>query len=99
MLTVQLDADFRVLPAVNSGEQNFRDRSAVYYQPGFIDTATALADRIGGADVLPMPDELPIDGGNDALLGPDIVDGHGSIDILVMLANDHAREIQDLAGP
>jgi hypothetical protein len=46
-----------------------------------------------------MPDELPIDGGNDALLGPDIVDGHGSIDILVMLANDHAREIQDLAGP
>lgn len=99
MLTVQLDADFRVLPAVNSGEQSFRDRSAVYYQPGFIDAATALADRIGGADVLPMPDELPIDGGNDALLGPDIVDGHGSIDILVMLANDHAREIQDLAGP
>ena len=99
MLTVQLDAEFQMLPAVNSGEPNPRDRSAVYYQPGSIDTATALADRIGGADVLPMPDELPIEGGNDALLGPDIVDGHGSIDILVMLANDHAREIQDRAGP
>ncbi len=99
MLTVQLDAEFQMLPAVNSGEPNPRDRSAVYYQPGSIDTATALADRIGGADVLPMPDELPIEGGNDALRGPDIVDGHGSIDILVMLANDHAREIQDRAGP
>lgn len=46
-----------------------------------------------------MPDELPTEGGNDALLGRDIVDGHSSIGILVMLANDHAREIQDLAGP
>ena len=59
----------------------------------------AIAERIGGADVLPMPEELPIEGGNDALIAPDIVDGRGAIDILVMIANDHAETIDEAITP
>lgn len=98
-LTQQLDRDFQMLPAVNSGEPNPRVRSSVYYASGFVDVAVALAERIGGADVLPMPEQLPIEGGNDALVAPDIVDGRGAIDILIMLANDHARPIDDSPTP
>jgi hypothetical protein len=97
--TEQLRSDFQTLPAVNSGEPNPRDRSTVYYASGFEEVALALAERIAGADVLPMPEQLPIEGGNDALVAPDIVDGRGAIDILVMLANDHARAIDDSAAP
>ena len=98
-LTQQLSGEFQMLPAVNSGEPSPRDRSIVYYAGGFEDIAVALAERIGGADVLPMPDQLPIEGGNDALIAPDIVDGRGALDILVMLAGDHAREIDEAITP
>ena len=96
-LTEQLRGDFQTLPAVNSDEPNPRERSAVYYANGFDGDAVAIAERIGGADVLPMPEELPIEGGNGALIAPDIVDGRGAIDILVMLANDHAGAIDGSA--
>ncbi len=98
-LTQQLNGEFQMLPAVNSGEPSPRDRSIVYYAGGFEDIAVALAERIGGADVLPMPDQLPIEGGNEALIAPDIVDGRGALDILVMLAGDHAREIDEAITP
>ncbi|MCB0998129.1 MAG: LytR C-terminal domain-containing protein [Acidimicrobiales bacterium] len=98
-LTEQLRGDFQTLPAVNSDEPNPRERSTVYYANGFDGDAMAIAERIGGADVLPMPEELPIEGGNDALIAPDIVDGRGAIDILVMIANDHAETIDEAITP
>lgn len=92
-LTNQLAGEFQMLPAVNSGEPDPRERTIVFHHPSSLEAAKALAERIGGADVLPMPEQLPIEGGNDALIAPDIVDGRGAIDILIMLGNDHAREV------
>lgn len=91
-LTTELANTFGMLAAVNSSGPLPFARSVVYYASGSDQYAQEIATLIDGADVLPIPDELPIDGGNDALLGPDIVDGHSAVDVLVMLGNDHAPD-------
>jgi hypothetical protein len=88
-LTAELANTFGMLAALNSSGPLPSARSVVYCAPGSDEFAQEIATLMGGAEVLPIPDELPIDGGNDAL-GPDIVDGHSAVDVLVMLADDHA---------
>ncbi|MGD9996153.1 MAG: LytR C-terminal domain-containing protein [Ilumatobacteraceae bacterium] len=91
-LTYSLMHEYDVREATNATVQI--ERSIVYFAGGYEDAATELAARIGGADIQPMPDDPPIEGGLDSLRGPDIVDPAGALDLLVLLGNDRASEME-----
>jgi hypothetical protein len=60
-----------------------RDRSIVYHVAGFESAAQDLADELGGADLAPMPDLSTV-------VEADTPD----IDVLVLVGNDHAADVQ-----
>ncbi len=88
-LAGDLADDYGLFTAV-SAEMRL-ERSVVYFAPGFAEAASLIAERIHGADVEPMPAELPVHTAN--------VVPTTSVDVLVMLGDDHAAEIVGDASP
>ncbi|CAN0438282.1 unnamed protein product, partial [Phaeothamnion confervicola] len=76
------ETKYVVVDAVNA--RSTLEQSVVYFGPGFDDVAAALADRLGGADIAPMPESLPI-----RQTRPIPVTA-GEVDVLVMIGTDHA---------
>ncbi len=75
--TQMISESYSTFDPVNALEM--RDRSVVYYGSGFESAAQDLADRVGGADIAPMPDTSTI-----------LETGAYLTDVLVLIGNDRA---------
>ena len=75
--TQMISESYSAFDPVNALEM--RDRSVVYYGSGFESAAQDLADRVGGADIAPMPDTSTI-----------LETGTYLTDLLVLIGNDRA---------
>jgi LytR cell envelope-related transcriptional attenuator len=82
MLTVELSQDYNTVTATNALTQ--RERTVVYYAAGFEPAAIELAERIGGAEIRPMPDLDTVVEADPTLV----------VDLVVMLGQDHARAVE-----
>ena len=89
-LTRALSDTYQLLKATNATMP--LERSVVYFQPGSENWANQIANRIGGADVLPMPDLPQIEGVDKTGMSADLADVLADVDVLVMLGNDHAPD-------
>jgi LytR cell envelope-related transcriptional attenuator len=87
MLTVALSQDYNTVSAANALAG--LDRSIVYYAAGFKSAASELAERIGGADVRPMPNLVTVVEADPTLV----------VDLVVMLGQDHASEFESRSTP
>lgn len=81
--TQMISESYSTFDPVNALELS--DRSVVYYAAGAQAAAADLAERIGGADIAPMPDTSAI-----------LETGTYLTDVLVLIGNDHAPGLAGL---